>query len=437
MPRDLIESGPSWIQAVANWATAEGDDSETQVRKRVMVMATVIAMVIVTPWGLFYIGLGLPITGAIPLTYVVISAGILSYAARTKRVNGLLVSQLGMFLVLPMLVHVSLGGFANSSGVAMYSAVLPVGVLSFANAKHSGLWFGAFAAVVLALVPFESALAKRAPELPEAVIGAFFAVNIVTTALITFLSLDVYVRSRNRLAADLAFERERSDRLLLNVLPPPIAQRLKDGETVIADRHDRVAVLFADIVGFTPLSEALDPEELMADLNALFSEMDELAQDAGVEKVKTIGDAFMAMSGADGRATDTRALVDLAIKIQEYSATASIGPRESIEMRCGIDVGPVVAGVIGNSRFIYDVYGDTVNMASRMESHGLPGEIHVTERVRNELDGVHEFTECGPIDIKGIGPTRTYLVKRDASPSRIVSSVVAQRSRTTGRTAAS
>jgi class 3 adenylate cyclase len=195
------------------------------------------------------------------------------------------------------------------------------------------------------------------------------------------------------------------------VLPESIAERLKDGEDTIADRHDYVAVLFADIVGFTPLSESLDADELVRDLNAMYSEFDRYAEKHRVEKVKTIGDAFMAMSGTVDHDADTAAVVALAIDMQKFAATSSIGPRHGIELRAGIDVGPVVAGVIGESRFIYDVYGETVNMASRMESHGVPGRVQVTQRVHDELHGEYEFVSRGLIDIKGVGKVHTYLVK--------------------------
>ncbi|MCL1593638.1 MAG: adenylate/guanylate cyclase domain-containing protein [Actinomycetia bacterium] len=409
--RDLIDAGPNWIRSIADCAAADDDAVDVRVQKRVLVVATVIAMIIVTPWGLFYIWLGVPVSGAIPLVYVAISFVFLVLARRTRSIGVLLPSQLGMFLILPPLVHISLGGFTNSSGVVMYSTVVPIAALSFANSKRSGLWFLAFAAIVVGLVPFENALKDNAPELSNSVIAAFFAVNIVATAMIGFLSLDIYVRSRNRLASDLAFERARSDSLLLNVLPRPVAKRLRDGEAVIADRHDHVAVLFADIVGFTPLSETMSAEQLVADLNNLFSAFDRCVEIAGVEKVKTIGDSYMAMSGTDGSPADLGAIIALARDFHSCAAVASIGDRSPIEIRCGIDVGPAVTGVIGTTRFIYDVYGATVNMASRMESHGLPGEIQVTERVRDQLSDCFVFEKRGPINIKGVGPTITYLVK--------------------------
>jgi adenylate cyclase len=408
--RDLIDKGPPWLRSLADCAVEPSDDSEARIRKRSLVMSAAIGAAVVLPWALYYVTLGLERVAIFPLSFVVVTTLSLIYSFRTKKVGFLLNSQLAMYLILPVFVHIGLGGFANSSGVIMYASVGVIGALSYADAKRAGLWFAGFAVVVLALAPFESTLAASAPYIAPNVIAVLFAVNIVATSLISFLSLDIYVRSRNRLADELEYERSRSDRLLLNVLPESIAQRLKDGEQTIADRHEHVAVLFADIVEFTPLSESLDADELVGDLNSLYSEFDRLAIAHGVEKVKTIGDAFMAMIGTTGEEGDSGALIDLAIDMQTFASTASIGSRHGIELRAGIDVGPVVAGVIGESRFIYDVYGDTVNMASRMESHGVPGKIQVTQEVRDEVGSRYAMSTRGVIDVKGIGAVETYLV---------------------------
>jgi adenylate cyclase len=408
--RGLIDNGPRWLRSLADCAIAPYDDSDTRVRKRSLAMSAAIGATIVLPWALFYIWLGLGRVSVYPLFFVVLSVFGLIYASRTKQIGFLLNSQLAAYLILPVLVHISLGGFVNSSGAIMYAAVGVIGALSYANASRAGIWFAGFAIVVLGLAFFENTLAASAPYIAPNVIAGFFAVNIVATSLISFLSLDIYVRSRNRLADELVYERSRSDRLLLNVLPETIAQRLKDGEQTIADRHDHVAVLFVDIVDFTPLSESLEAAELVGGLNALYSEFDRLAVTHGVEKVKTIGDAFMAMTGTSDVGADSAALVDLALDMQMFASTASIGPRHGIELRAGIDVGPVVAGVIGESRFIYDVYGDTVNMASRMESHGVPGKIHVTQNVKDEIGDRYSTVSRGVINVKGIGAIETYLI---------------------------
>jgi adenylate cyclase len=243
------------------------------------------------------------------------------------------------------------------------------------------------------------------------VIVVFFAFNIVATALINFLSLDIYVRSRNRLALELSIERERSDRLLLAMLPASIADRLKDGEQPIADRHQEVAVLFADIVDFTPLSETLSAEDLVIGLNTIFSRFDNLVATYGVEKVKTIGDAYMVIAGAPDPGTDVNTLAALALDMRDATREFMIGERDRVHMRFGLATGPVVAGVIGESRYSYDVYGDTVNTASRMESTGIPDRIQLTERAAGLLEERFTVVPRGPLEVKGKGTIMTSFLE--------------------------
>ena len=401
-----------WFSRLASIGSSPSDDPDTRVRKRVLATTAVIAVVAVTPWTIFYYAIGIPQAAIIPTFYIVTTVILLVRFSQTHDDRVVRIAQLVLFLVLPPLVHIALGGFANSSAVVIYAVVTPIGALSFADVAHPWRWFATFALIVTILVPLDSTFQEWAPEIPTGVVTSFFAANILTTALISVLALASYVRSRERLAAELRIEKAKSDRLLLNVLPEPIAERLKAGERPIADRHDHVGVLFADIVDFTPLSETLTADELVGGLNRLFGDFDALAAEHRVDKIKTIGDAYMAISGAPGTAPDLTSLVELALDMRDAAASAELGTRRGIEMRFGIDVGPLVAGVIGESRFIYDVYGDTVNMASRMESSGLSGRIQVTNRVAAELDGRYRLDNRGTIEIKGKGPTRTWLLER-------------------------
>ena len=214
-----------------------------------------------------------------------------------------------------------------------------------------------------------------------------------------------------RARAALELERQRSERLLLNVLPTSIAARLKQSQGVIADGFDDVTVLFADIVNFTPLSQGIAPEAVVQLLDALFSGFDQLAQRHRLEKIKTIGDAYMVVGGLpDPRPDHAQAVAELALAIrQEVARHAGPGGRP-LQVRIGIDTGPVVAGVIGKSKFSYDLWGDTVNTASRMESHGLAGCIQVTERTSQRLRNGYRFQRRGPIQVRGKAAMVTYLL---------------------------
>ncbi|MGD1809238.1 adenylate/guanylate cyclase domain-containing protein [Dapis sp. BLCC M126] len=211
----------------------------------------------------------------------------------------------------------------------------------------------------------------------------------------------------------LAEEQEKSESLLLNILPAPIAQRLKQGEKTIADSFNEVTVLFADLVGFTKISANLSPAELVELLNMIFSRFDELAEKYGLEKIKTIGDAYMIVGGLPTPREDhAEAIAEMALDMLNQVKEFSQKQGKPLQIRIGINTGAVEAGVIGTKKFAYDLWGDTVNTAHRMESHGIPGVIQVTEDTYNCLANKYTFQERGMIEIKGKGSMRTYLLVR-------------------------
>jgi class 3 adenylate cyclase len=253
----------------------------------------------------------------------------------------------------------------------------------------------------LAYAVFQVSAPTQPPlsELGEAVSNtAMFAAVLV---------LGEAVRSRRALQ----LEQERSERLLLNVLPASIAARLKQREEVIADRFSDVTVLFADLVDFTRRSERITPEQLVQILNELFSVFDQVAQRHGLEKIKTVGDAYMVAGGLpEPRPDHAQAVAEMALAIRDEVARRSDPSGQPLQVRIGIDTGPAVAGVIGTSKFSYDLWGDTVNTASRMESYGVAGCIQVTARTYQRLKDGYRFERRGPIQVKGKGELVTYLL---------------------------
>jgi len=202
-----------------------------------------------------------------------------------------------------------------------------------------------------------------------------------------------------------------NEQLLLNILPGPIAERLKGGETRIADSFAEVTVLFADIVGFTNLSSTTSPRDLVHMLNDLFTRFDQSAHRNGVEKIKTIGDAYMAVAGLTNPHPDhSRRVVKLALEMLDHVRDFREENGVPLSVRIGVNSGPAVAGVIGSSKFIYDLWGDTVNVASRMESHGVPGMIQVTRPVYEKLKDEFEFEERGTVEVKGKGALEAWLL---------------------------
>jgi len=245
--------------------------------------------------------------------------------------------------------------------------------------------------------------------------GAFFEVLSALAYVVLILTI-AFVLERSKRQQflanrDLEIERQRSDELLHNILPEPIAQRLRDNPTSIAESVDAATVLFSDIVGFTPFSESLEPAEVLELLDTLFGKFDDLCADRGIEKIKTIGDAYMAVAGIPHPDPDHAAsVVELALDMQRAaSAIAPLWPSE-LMLRIGISSGPVVAGVIGHRKFAYDLWGDTVNTASRMESQGRPNRIHVSSSTYDLLRDRYAFGEPQQIEIKGKGLMTTYYM---------------------------
>ncbi len=219
------------------------------------------------------------------------------------------------------------------------------------------------------------------------------------------------ITNRKIMEEALKFEQEQSERLLLNILPEPIADRLKMEEEHIADHFPEVTVLFADIVGFTELSSSISPEELVKLLNRIFSKFDNLAEKHGLEKIKTIGDAYMVVGGIPSPRVDhAEAIADMALDMQREITKFKTPNGQPFNIRMGINSGPVIAGVIGIKKFIYDLWGDTVNIASRMESHGLPGQIQVTVNTYCLLKDKYILEERGNIYVKGRGEMETYFL---------------------------
>ena len=217
---------------------------------------------------------------------------------------------------------------------------------------------------------------------------------------------------------ELQRERDKADRLLLNILPPVIADRLKQEENPIVDRFPSVAILFADIVGFTTMAEQMSPGELVSLLDDVFSEIDALVKKHGLEKIKTIGDCYMAVSGLpEPRPEYLAGMAEAALELRDSLAALSERYRTPISMRIGIHVGEVVAGVIGRSKFAYDLWGTAVNLASRLETHGQAGKIHVSDSFAKAMQDDYSFEERGEVSIKGMGNVRTYfLVDRKTQP---------------------
>jgi class 3 adenylate cyclase len=244
-------------------------------------------------------------------------------------------------------------------------------------------------------------------------------IRVHSEAYKRLLERDAAFGALERSLADLTREREKSERLLRNILPDTIAERLKNNVSTIAESFSSVSVLFADLCGFTTFSERVDASQLVDLLDDIFSAFDHLANAYGVEKIKTIGDAYMAVAGLpEARDDHAEAVAGMGLGMLEAFRGVMRNRGLSMEVRIGIHSGPVVAGVIGKHKFSYDLWGDTVNTASRMESHGEPSRVHVSQATHTLLKDRYRFTDRGEMQIKGKGLQQTYfLLGRNENPS--------------------
>jgi guanylate cyclase len=399
------------LRSLAALGVRPDDSEDERLKKATLTLAAMLMATMAVVWVATYWSLGLWRSGAIPFGYQLATLAGLVVFARTKRFGLFCKTELVMWLSLPLLLQASVGGFRESSAVALWAFTAPLGALLFLGARRATPWFVAFLGATVALGVLEPHLHGEG-HVPTEIVITFFVLNVLGVSTTVFVVIRYFIGERERILDALRIEQDRSERLLLNVLPPSIAQRLKEQPAVIADAFDSATVLFADIVGFTAYASAQPPEDVVGVLNDLFSRFDRIAERHGIEKIKTVGDGYMAVAGLpEPRADHDEAILDAALDMRNAIHRFTHETGVDLAIRIGIATGPVVAGVIGNKKFSYDVWGDTVNMASRMESHGVAGAIQVTSAVKARLVDRYEFEKRAPVNIKGKGPTTTYLLR--------------------------
>lgn len=319
-------------------------------------------------------------------------------------------------------LHVVMGGFIPSGGLMMWGIIPLIGELGITrDMKQATIWFFLYTILIFSGIVFYKDIASFTPDMPLEVTTTLLVINISGVSILIFVSLRSFVALNERMKkqldqkhVELKQEQEKSERLLLNILPGSIAQKLKQETSYIADGFQDVSVLFADIVGFTKLSENVTPHELVNLLNDIFSRFDRLAEIHGLEKIKTIGDAYMVAGGLpeprDGHLLSiTEMALDMLKEVDNFCQEQQV----QLQTRIGINSGPVVAGVIGQKKFIYDLWGDTVNLASRMESNGIPQRIQVTQMVYDQLKDHYQFELREQLVIKGKGKLDAYLLEEN------------------------
>jgi class 3 adenylate cyclase len=368
-------------------------------------------------WLAIYWSLGHQFSSTIPLVFQGLSALCLWAYWKYRRLAPFAMIQLGLILFTPFAMQWSIGNFVTASGVSLWGLIAPVGAVTVLGTRESTPWFFCWLFMTVMAGVFDYLLPANVRGLDMATIAVFFVLNFSAISVMIYALLWYFANEKQKLRAqvdaihtEIAIERDRSDRLLLNILPPAIAERLKRNEVNIAQGHADVTVMVADIVGFTQMTEELAPVETVRILNDVFSIFDELADKHGVEKIKTIGDAYMAAAGLTSGAQIhyADAVARMALEMQDAMAAYREKSGERIELRIGIGTGPVVAGVIGKKKFIYDMWGDTVNVAFRMAADAYSGAVQVDLVTHRRLHSRFRFDEQHEVEIKGKGRMKVF-----------------------------
>jgi len=393
------------VGRLAELGVQSTDTSQERAAKTALTLAALLLGSFAGVWTLVYFLHGFTAAWVTTLVYQVSLALALVHFAVTKRFAVFRLVSLSLHLVTPIIVQTALGGF-----------------LAYGS-RESLRWFAAYVVLVGGSVVMDAWEITSGVHVPAATVAFFFVSNVCGVSAVVYLLLRYFVRERERAIRALAEQHEllneeqrRSEGLLLNILPLPVAERLKKHDGIIADRLPDVTVLFADIAGFTELSERWRPEKIVDMLNDLFTAFDELADSWGLERIKTIGDAYMVAGGLHlWQPEHATAVAHMAFDMQREAHRQRASAGFELDLRIGIAVGPVVAGVIGRRKFAYDMWGDTVNMASRMESTGTAGSIQVTGAVYERLRADFRFEQRDRVMVKGKGEITTYILLGERS----------------------
>lgn len=391
----------------------EVDDQEHKLRESILIFACALMNFAVMLWLAIYWLMGSHFSTNIPLTYQVISISSLVYYMKTSNFAVFRFIQLSLFLFAPFIMQWTIGSSATSSGVMLWALLAPLAAVGVAGWRESIPWFIAYI-VLISMSGFFDYFVSVGEQggIPTKTVGVFFALNFAAMSSILYFlvryfvleteKIKIQLREKHRLLAE---EQKKSELLLLNMMPAQVARRLKDNQDgLIADGHVDVAVMFANLTDFTQLAAKMRPEQVVDLLNTVFSGFDRLSEKHGLEKIKTMGDTYMVAGGLTREPQGYVVhIADMAVEMREFVARHSDLSNRKLAIHIGIATGPVVAGVVGVKRFIYDLWGDTVNIASRLTDAAKEGEILVDKVTYDRLRQFYAFELPVAVNVKGRG----------------------------------
>jgi adenylate cyclase len=400
----------SMLSIIPRIGYQENDTPEIRMEKAILVSASLALIFITFCYGLVYLYYREVSSSLVSFSFSVITVTCLAYMQRTGRHRGILFILFLLGLILPFVHTLLLGGLWNSSVVIIWSLMIPIGSLLYYPRKHVLLWWGAYFILLVTSVLLQP-LVEGSNNLPQWLRHTLFILNVGSLSIIILVLLSFFIRKKDEAYHLLRIEEQKAENLLLNILPPEIASLLKDGEKTIADQFEGASILFADLVGFTPLTRHLEPVQVVRLLNEIFSHFDLLVEKYGVEKIRTIGDNYMVAAGVPRPQPDHAIrLAHMGLEMRDYIQGKWANGNPPIDFRIGINSGPVIGGVIGRKKFVYDIWGDAVNIASRMESQGVAGQIQVTRATYELICDEFLCEPRGHIEVKGRGEMVTYFL---------------------------
>lgn len=407
-------------KALETRAYVVSDTDETKLKKDLLILTCGLMNIGVVGWLAIYWAMGIEFSTTVPLCYQVISVASLAIFLITRNFDIFRIIQLSLFLFAPFVMQWSIGNYVTSSGVALWAFLAPLGAMFLYGYRASVPWFVAYI-ILNALSGFFDYYLMTGVEsgVPLQTIAVFFSLNFVVVSTIIFMLVRYFVREQDiskktldREHALLLQEQQKSERLLHNMLPEHISKRLMQESTTIADGHADITVVFADIINFTSLTEEMSPQQMVALLNNVFSSFDLLVEKYSLEKIKTIGDAYMAAGGLSNVHSDyVSAMADMAIEMKKLITEQEEFKKYNLGLHIGISTGPLVGGVIGTKRLVYDLWGDTVNIASRLSAYGVSGKIQVDTTTYNRLRNNYKFNGPHKVIVKGKGEITMYWLE--------------------------
>jgi len=420
----LNEPQQPLIERLAEAAVPPSDNEDLRLRKSILIIASVATGLATLLWLFIYRLMGLTLPSTIPFVYLVLTVLFLGVYLKTRNFDFYRITQLGLFLFAPFVIQWSIGSFVNSSGIVLFALLAPIGAMVVYGARESIPWFAAYVVLTILSGLFDYYLADgHLSGMPMRTVAVFFVLNFTILSSIVYLLLRYFVMRKDAFQADLSRQhmllheaQQQSEQLLNTILPPKIAQRLKQEQTTIADGFADVTVMFADIVNFTVLAEEKSANELVSFLDAVFTRFDDLAEKHGVDKIKTIGDAYMVAGGLSGEGSNyVDSVLNMALDMLRLAAEDEVMRQHKVAFHVGIATGPVMAGVIGAKRFTYDVWGDTVNIANRITAEASPNVIVVDKTTYLRLNERYRFESGMDVVLNGKKRMTIYqlLAKQD------------------------